>query len=58
MNAACALLLMFVGEAEAVAEAEGEAGSEPVAEAVAKADADAAQCSVAGEERRGVYMQQ
>jgi len=39
LSAACALLQQFVGEAEAVAGAE----------AVAKADA--AQCSVAGEER-------
>ena len=43
VNAACALLLLFVEEAEAVAVAE--------AEAEAVADADAAQCSEAGKER-------
>ena len=47
MNAACALLLLFV-VAEAVAEAEAEAG----------AVADAAQCSEAGKERSWEYMQQ
>ena len=49
MNAACALLLLFV-MAEAVAEAVAEAEAEAVAEAVAEAEAvaDAAQCSEAG----------
>ena len=40
MNAACALLLLFVEEAEAVAEAEALADND-----------DAAQCSEAGKER-------
>jgi len=48
VNAACALLLLFVEEAEAVAEAVAKA----------EAAADAAQCSKAGKERWGVYMQQ
>ena len=47
MNAVCALLLLFVEEAEAVGVAEALAE----AEAVAEADADAAQCPEAGKER-------
>jgi hypothetical protein len=43
VNAVCALLLLLVEEAEAVAEA--------VAEAEDVADADAVQCSEAGKER-------
>ena len=54
MNDVCALLLLFVEEAEAVAVAEALAE----AEAVAEADADAAQCPEAGKERWGIYMQQ
>jgi hypothetical protein len=45
VNAAYALLLLFVEEAEAVVEAEAVAEAETVAEA------DAAQCSEAGKER-------
>jgi len=52
VNAACALLLLFVEEVEAVAEAEAEAEAVAVAEAEAVAvaeavaDADAAQCGL------------
>ena len=45
MNAACALLLLFIEEAEAVVEAEAKAVAE------AEAVAGAAQCSEAGKDR-------
>ena len=45
VNAACALLLLFIEEAEAVVEAEAKAVAE------AEAVAGAAQCSEAGKER-------
>ena len=53
LNAACVLLQLIVDEAEAVAEDVDVA----VAEGEAMADANAAQCSEAGKERSGVYMQ-